>query len=61
MDKIYIYNLAMDELFRRADKQEEKLRVEPKNIIAKTRLDFVTAQLLELNTMIENEEKLLFG
>lgn len=56
MKKHYIYNLAMNELMRRIEKEEEHLKANPNSQIAQSRLQRLHEEEKELHDLILAEE-----
>jgi hypothetical protein len=57
MKKSYIYNMAMYELLRKIEKEENHLKENPDSTISPARLERFYAEEKELHTMILEAEK----
>jgi hypothetical protein len=57
MKKAYIYNMAMYELLRKIEKEEEHLKTNPDSTIAPARLERYYKEEKELHAMILEAEK----
>ncbi|MCK9268047.1 MAG: hypothetical protein M0P14_04990 [Alkaliphilus sp.] len=57
MKKAYIYNMAMNELLRKIEKEEEHLRTNPQSQIAPARLVRLHEEEKELHALILDAER----
>jgi hypothetical protein len=57
MKKAYIYNMAMNELLRKIEVEENHLKTNPNSTIAPARLERLHKEEKELHSMILEAEK----
>jgi len=56
MTKAYIYNMAMNELLRKIEKEEEHLKTNPNSTIAPARLERLYKEEKELHAIVLEAE-----
>lgn len=58
MRKSYIYNLAMNELYRQIEREEAKLKENPNSAIAPERIEILKERQKKLNALLLEVERI---